>query len=261
MHKICAGRKPLSKETISVWQENNPDIRADITGYFCDEMMIVRDNIDAILSSMGLPREYIAKASGMDKTLLSVWFSQKRRSLSPQVAVGFCDVLHCTCSELIMGEKLEVKPPKRLELFYRIIKEHKAIFNKAEKILASLPRREDVDVDELIYERMMELITDDMCAPFDFINPCKPGYVTILSKMFEDKKSSARLPTIFGICLLLNVSPDYLMKLDYTSSPIMIDNAKVEASFMPIISKFLTVSSENQDIVLGQMLEATLHYN
>ena len=258
MHKICEGRNPLPKETVEQWREDSQDVRTDITKYLCNEMVAVKHNVDAILQGMGLPRDYLAKAAGMDITLMSLWFSENRRNLSTTHAAAFSEILHCTCSELIMGEQRNIYPPKRVALFYKTISESKAAYKTAEKLFEPLPKIDNVQPDSLMYERLVELATDRLCLLEVLLEPCRPDYRINVKQLIKEKQFVGRLPALFGICTIMDISPDYFMRLDYTSSPIIVDGKKVEDKYLKLLSKFLCVTSEDQDKVLGTLLEVAL---
>lgn len=258
MHKICEGRKPLSKATVSQWREESTDIRSNVSKYFSNEMVAVRKNVDAILQGMGLPREYLAKAAGMDVTLMSLWFSQHRRNLSMTHAAAFAEILHCTCSELLIGEQRNIYPPKRVALFCKTIAESKAAYKTALALLASLPKRDNVTPDALMYERMVELATDNMCLLEVLLEPCRPDYRLNVKQLIKAKQFVGRLPALFGICTIMDIPPDYLMRLDYTGSPIIVDGKRVDSKYLQILGQYLSVGSENQDKVLGALLEKAL---
>lgn len=258
MHRICAGRKPLRKETLLEWRQTNPDIRGEVTEYLCNEMMAVRTNVDDLLKSMGLPREYIARSTGMDVTHLSMWFSHKARNLSPAAVAAFSGIFHCTCSEILMGEKKPVALPKRTALFYTTISGSAAAMKTADKLLASTPVREVQDTTVLIYERLMELVEDNMSNLEDFMEICKPEYRLNLKQLLKEKRFIARLPAIFGMCILTDISPDFLLLQDYTSSPLVAEGKKVDDKYLRMLSKFINLSNEDQDSVLGALLLKTL---
>ncbi|MBQ1411140.1 MAG: helix-turn-helix transcriptional regulator [Oscillospiraceae bacterium] len=258
MHKICEGRKPLSKATVSQWREESTDIRSNVSNYFCNEMVAVRKNVDAILQSMGLPREYLAKAAGMDVTLMSLWFSQHRRNLSMTHAAAFAEILHCTCSELLLGEQKPIYPPKRVALFCKTVAESKATYKTAVALLTSLPKRDNVTPDALMYERMVELATDKMCLLEVLLEPCRPDYRLNVKQLIKAKRFVGRLPALFGICTIMDIPPDYLMRLDYTASPIIVDGKRVGDKYLQILGQYLSVASEDQDKVLGALLEKAL---
>ncbi|MBQ1733682.1 MAG: hypothetical protein II038_02260 [Lachnospiraceae bacterium] len=254
MHKICTGRTPLRKETLLEWRTTNPDIRGEVSDYLCNEMMAVRTNIDDLLKSMGLPREYIAKSTGMDVTHLSMWFSHKARNLSPAAVAAFSGIFHCTCSEILLGEKKPVNLPKRTALFYETISKSSKANKAAEKLLAGTASREPQDATVLIYERLMELVEDDMNNLEDFMEICKPEYRLNLKQLLKEKRFIARLPAIFGMCILTDISPDFLLLQDYTESPLIANGKKVEDKYLRTISKFVNLSSDDQDAVLGNLL-------
>lgn len=258
MHRICEGRKPLRKETLLEWRTTNPDIRGEVTDYLCNEMMAVRDNIDALLKSMGLPREYISKVTGMDVTHLSMWFSHKNRNLSPASVAAFSGIFHCTCSEIIMGEKKPVNLPKRVALFYKAISGSSSAHKIADKLISNIPTRDTQEPTVLIYERLMELVEDDMSDLETFMEICKPEYRLNLKQLLREKKFIARLPAIFGMCTLTDISPDFLLLQDYTTSPLLCDGRKVEDKYLKTISRFLNIQDADQNRVLGELLLQTL---
>ena len=254
MHRICTGRTPLRKETILAWRETNPDFRGEVTDYLCNEMVVVRRNIDDLLKTMGLPREYLAKATNMDVTHLSMWFSNANRNLSPAIVAAFSGIFHCTCSEIILGEKKNVNLPKRATLFYKTISSSAKNLKDAEALLHQFQASGPQDVTVLIYERLMELVTDDMSNLDDFMEVCKPEYRLNVKQLLREKRFIARLPAIFGICILMDISPDFLLLQDYTTSPILADGKKVEDKYLRTISRFLNLSSEDQNKALGKLL-------
>ena len=254
MHKICEGRTPLKRETMLAWRGESSDIRSEATNYFCDEMMHVRKNLDEILDGLGLNRTFLCQVTGLDATHIHYWFTNHRRNLSPAAVVALAGVFHFSCSEFIMGGQMPIHPPKKVALLYRLISGSAALRETANRLLSAAPKREPPTPEALVYERLSELAVDEMKPLDSFLEICKPDYRLCINQLLDSQRLTSRLPTLFGVCTLMQISPDYLLVQDYTGSPLLVDGRRIEERYRKTIREYLALAPENQDQLLGQLL-------
>ena len=250
-HKICDGRKPISREEA---QRICASLDEVLLPKFLEDLPIMKRNYRSILKAQGLTMTNFAKSLGIDKAALSaVMNEENNRAMNVAHIEKASRYIHCTCSELLMGQARPVHAPKLLTMFYRAI-EDKGLREYAQSIIDGYPVI-SVDTGVLIRERLIERATDAAALPIEYYADCLPELRTAIKPMFLDGKPySGRASSLYAICLVMGESVDYLVCQDYSSVPILFDGTPVEDRYRRIIGRFVSLNAEQQKAVLAKVV-------
>ena len=131
-----------------------------------------------------------------------------------------CDnYLNCSCSYLILGISQPTQAPKALQALIRLSQNICDRNKNALKELISEPINKDdmISVSELIFLRFQELADDRGIMITDLLDKRELSEIKAAFKTaYEQKYFSGRITTLIYICLALNISPDYLLRQDYS---------------------------------------------
>ena len=82
-----------------------------------------------------------------------------------------------------------------------------------------------------------------------------PRLGIMLRKILGGKEFQGRLASIFMICLLSGESADYLLTQDYSNCEITIKGKPVQDKYRKTIGKFLGMSENDQNALLGALVK------
>lgn len=250
-HKICEGRKPISREEAV---EICASLDQFILPHFLMDLPVMKRNYWAILKKNELTMTNLAKSLGIEKaTLSAIMNMNNNRALNVAHIENASRYIHCTCSELLLGEARPVRAPKLLSVLYRAI-EQKEIRDFAQETIDAMPVI-NVDTGTLIRDRLTERASDAAMLPIEYYSVCLPELRTALKPMLlKGTPYVGRASSLYALCLVMDESVDFLVCQDYSSAPIMFGTTPIEDKYRRLVGRFVSLNMDQQKEAIAKIV-------